>query len=663
MSHELRTPLNSLLILSDQLSQEPGRQPDREAGRVRQDDPLVRQRPADADQRHPRPVEDRVGHGAWSTSASCGFDDLQRLRRAHLPPRRRGEERRLRHPSSIRRCRESMFTDAKRLQQILKNLLSNAFKFTHHGQVTLERRAGRRAAGTRTTRTLNRAPTVIAFSVTDTGIGIPPDKQQIIFEAFQQADGSTSRKYGGTGLGLAISRELVAAARRRDPAGQHARRGQHVHALPAADLHAAQRCAAPARRRSARRRRCAAPSDAGDGRSPAATATCRSRTTPSRRCSSTRSATTATTIQPRRPRAADRRERPGLRALPARRGARAGLQGPGHLARRGGAGAGARVPAGARSRSTSSCPTSTAGACSTGSRTTWRRGTSRSASSRPRTRASARSTPARVGFVAKPIQTQGRARRAARRASTSSSQRPRKNAAGRRRRRRDARASSRRPASATATCRVDRRRQRPAALTLLERAAHRLPGARCRAAPDDTALDALSDERRATPARAACRSCVYGGEARDGADGWQQPGRRSVDRARRRSRPSGCSTRPALLPAPRPSAELPEPQRTDAATSCTSPTTCSPGKKVLIVDDDIRNIFALTSVLEEHDMAIVSADNGRDAIEILQSDARHRHRADGHHDAGDGRHRHDAGDPQDSAAARTCRSSRSPPRP
>ena len=75
-----------------------------------------------------------------------------------------------------------------------------------------------------------------------------------------------------------------------------------------------------------------------------------------------------------------------------------------------------------------------------------------------------------------------------------------------------------------------------------------------------------------------------------------------------------------------------------------------PGKKVLIVDDDMRNIFALSTVLEEHDMVIVSADNGRDAIKILQDAAGHRHRADGHHDAGDGRHRHDARDPQDAAA-------------
>src|SRR5262249_16452880 len=101
----------------------------------------------------------------------------------------------------------SVYTDAKRLQQVLKNLLSNAFKFTNHGQVSLTLEpvhAGWNPANEE----LNRASGVLAFSVADTGIGIPPDKQQIIFEAFQQADGSTSRKYGGTGLGLAISREL-----------------------------------------------------------------------------------------------------------------------------------------------------------------------------------------------------------------------------------------------------------------------------------------------------------------------------------------------------------------------------------------------------------------------------------------------------------------------
>src|SRR5437773_9374350 len=99
-----------------------------------------------------------------------------------------------------------MLTDAKRLQQVIKNLLSNAFKFTRQGQVSL---TIMRAAGDSYAEHLRDADTVLAFVVSDTGIGIPSDKQQIIFEAFQQADGSTSRKYGGTGLGLAISREIA----------------------------------------------------------------------------------------------------------------------------------------------------------------------------------------------------------------------------------------------------------------------------------------------------------------------------------------------------------------------------------------------------------------------------------------------------------------------
>jgi CheY-like chemotaxis protein len=103
---------------------------------------------------------------------------------------------------------QSMYTDSGRLQQVLKNLLSNAFKFTQQGTVsmTIDVVTHGWVPGRET---LDHAETVIAFAVTDTGIGIQADKQAVIFEAFQQADMTTSRQFGGTGLGLSISRELA----------------------------------------------------------------------------------------------------------------------------------------------------------------------------------------------------------------------------------------------------------------------------------------------------------------------------------------------------------------------------------------------------------------------------------------------------------------------
>jgi len=205
MSHELRTPLNSLLILSDQLCKNPG-------GNLT-----------------PKQVEfAKTIHASGNDLLTLINDilDLSKIESGtvvmdpsdvRLDELQRYVERTFRHVAEAKgvdffmrvdpRLPPTMFADLKRLQQVLKNLLSNAFKFTHQGSVTLTMDPVTSGWDPQN-ETLNRASEVIAISVRDTGIGISPDKQQIIFEAFQQADGSTSRKYGGTGLGLAISREL-----------------------------------------------------------------------------------------------------------------------------------------------------------------------------------------------------------------------------------------------------------------------------------------------------------------------------------------------------------------------------------------------------------------------------------------------------------------------
>ncbi|MGA9201711.1 MAG: response regulator, partial [Pseudolabrys sp.] len=205
MSHELRTPLNSILILGQQLADNP-------------DGNLTSKQTEFA----------RTIHGAGTDLLNLISDilDLSKIESGTVTVE--AEEiffsnlldavgRPFRHEAETRQLSfkvdldpslgRSLTTDSKRLQQVLKNLLSNAFKFTDRGGIQLKVFAAP-VGWTSTHPVLSQAQSVVAFEVADTGIGIPAEKQKIIFEAFQQADASTSRKYGGTGLGLAISREL-----------------------------------------------------------------------------------------------------------------------------------------------------------------------------------------------------------------------------------------------------------------------------------------------------------------------------------------------------------------------------------------------------------------------------------------------------------------------
>ena len=206
MSHELRTPLNSILILGQQLSDNP------------ENNLTARQ------------VEfARTIHAAGTDLLNLISDilDLSKIESGTVsveaedviitkvldmvarPFRHEAENRRLSFETHVDpHLSRNIITDSKRLQQILKNLLSNAFKFTEQGGVRLSISSVDGGWSTEHP-ILKRAASVVAFEVSDTGIGIPAEKQRLIFEAFQQADASTSRRFGGTGLGLAISRELA----------------------------------------------------------------------------------------------------------------------------------------------------------------------------------------------------------------------------------------------------------------------------------------------------------------------------------------------------------------------------------------------------------------------------------------------------------------------
>jgi HAMP domain-containing protein/CheY-like chemotaxis protein/GAF domain-containing protein len=206
MSHELRTPLNSILILGQQLTDNPDRNlTDKQVEFAR----TIHGAGTDLMNLISDILDlSKIESGTVSVDAEeIYFTNL--VETVARPFRHEAERRHLSFdveldPHLVR----SIVTDSKRLQQVLKNLLSNAFKFTEHGGVRLDIRSAT-TGWSADHPTLGKATSAVAFEVTDTGIGISPEKQKIVFEAFQQADAGTSRKYGGTGLGLAISRELA----------------------------------------------------------------------------------------------------------------------------------------------------------------------------------------------------------------------------------------------------------------------------------------------------------------------------------------------------------------------------------------------------------------------------------------------------------------------
>jgi signal transduction histidine kinase/HAMP domain-containing protein/CheY-like chemotaxis protein len=206
MSHELRTPLNSMLILSRLLAEN-------EDGSLSERQVEFAQTIHSAGNDLLSLINDildlsKVEAGRMEVDlAPVALSDI--VEDAERAFRQVAEEKSLHFAVDVDPALPPSFvSDEQRLGQILKNLLSNAFKFTHAGEVTLSIRP---AAPDRSfsNETLRGADGVIAFSVSDTGVGIPDDKLNLIFEAFQQADGTTSRKYGGTGLGLSISREIA----------------------------------------------------------------------------------------------------------------------------------------------------------------------------------------------------------------------------------------------------------------------------------------------------------------------------------------------------------------------------------------------------------------------------------------------------------------------
>ncbi|MEA2554164.1 MAG: hypothetical protein QOJ65_2340 [Fimbriimonadaceae bacterium] len=206
MSHELRTPLNSMLILAKLMADNP-------------DSNLTEKQVEFANTIYGsgNDLLNLINEILDLTKIEAGKMEIE-LANVSMHELRDYVERSFRHVADQKGLAfdvkvdpgtpNTIATDALRLQQVLRNLLSNAFKFTHEGKVELNIKRADRDIVLDDGR-LAPAEDLVALEVKDTGVGIPPDKQSLIFEAFQQADGTTSRRYGGTGLGLSISREIT----------------------------------------------------------------------------------------------------------------------------------------------------------------------------------------------------------------------------------------------------------------------------------------------------------------------------------------------------------------------------------------------------------------------------------------------------------------------
>jgi len=206
MSHELRTPLNSLLILAQQLYENSeGNLSDKQIRYAK----TIHSCGDDLTQLINNILDlSKIESGFISVNISIvRIAEVASFVETTFRPI--SEARKLKFRIEMDNALSaSIETDVQRLNQILKNLLSNAFKFTEKGEVVLKIKEVKRDRKSGHSN-LDNARRMVSFSISDTGIGIPGEKQLIIFEAFQQAEGATSRKYGGTGLGLSISRGLA----------------------------------------------------------------------------------------------------------------------------------------------------------------------------------------------------------------------------------------------------------------------------------------------------------------------------------------------------------------------------------------------------------------------------------------------------------------------